>query len=77
MERVERRVRDGSLLRLIRKWINVGVIDDGRLLISETGTGQGQIISPLLANIYGRLFGRKGHVLRRSIDTTSRWGLVS
>ena len=52
MEMVERRVRDGSLLRLIRKWINVGVIDDGRLLISETGTGQGQIISPLLANIY-------------------------
>ena len=52
MEMVERRVRDGSLLRLIRKWINVGVIDAGRLLISETGTGQGQIISPLLANIY-------------------------
>ncbi len=52
LEMVERRVRDGSLLRLIRKWINVGVIDDGRLLISETGTGQGQIISPLLANVY-------------------------
>jgi len=32
--------------------INVGVIEDGRLLISETGTGQGQVISPLLANIY-------------------------
>jgi hypothetical protein len=37
---------------LIRKWIQVGVIDDGRLLVSETGTGQGQTISPLLANIY-------------------------
>ena len=49
---VERRVRDGSILRLIRKWVNAGVIDDGRLLVSETGTGQGQIISPLLANIY-------------------------
>jgi group II intron reverse transcriptase/maturase len=52
MEMIERRIRDGSILRLIRKWIHVGVIDDGRLLISETGTGQGQVISPLLANVY-------------------------
>ena len=52
MEMIERRVTDGSILRLIGKWINVGVIEDGRLLVSETGTGQGQIISPLLANIY-------------------------
>jgi hypothetical protein len=52
MERIERRISDASVLRLIRKWINVGVIDDGRLLLSETGTGQGQIISPLLANVY-------------------------
>jgi hypothetical protein len=40
------------MLRLIGKWIKVGVIEDGRLLVSETGTGQGQPISPLLANIY-------------------------
>ena len=52
VELIERRVRDGSILRLIGKWINVGVIDQGRLLITETGTGQGQIISPLLANVY-------------------------
>jgi hypothetical protein len=52
MEMIEKRVSDGSVLRLIRKWIRVGVIDDGRLLVSETGTGQGQTISPLLANIY-------------------------
>jgi len=52
MELIERRVKDGSILRLIGKWINVGVIEDGRLLHSKTGTGQGQIISPLLANIY-------------------------
>ena len=45
-------VSDGSILRLIGKWINVGVIEDGRLLVTETGTGQGQVISPLLANIY-------------------------
>jgi group II intron reverse transcriptase/maturase len=52
MEMIERRIKDGSILRLIGKWINVGAIDEGRLLISETGTGQGQVISPLLANIY-------------------------
>jgi group II intron reverse transcriptase/maturase len=52
MEMIQRRVCDGSILRLIGKWINVGVIEDGRLLLSETGTGQGQVISPLLANIY-------------------------
>ena len=52
MEMVERRVSDASILRLIGKWINIGVVDDGRLLESETGTGQGQIISPLLANLY-------------------------
>ncbi|MGA2890491.1 MAG: group II intron reverse transcriptase/maturase [Terracidiphilus sp.] len=52
MEMMERRVSDGSVLRLIQKWIKVGVIEDGRLLVSETGTGQGQPISPLLANVY-------------------------
>jgi RNA-directed DNA polymerase len=52
VEMIEKRVSDGSVLRLIRKWIQVGVIDDGKLLVSETGTGQGQPISPLLANVY-------------------------
>src|SRR5499433_3023386 len=52
VEMIEKRVTDGSVLRLIWKWIKVGVIEDGKLLVSETGTGQGQPISPLLANIY-------------------------
>jgi RNA-directed DNA polymerase len=52
IEMVEKRVNDSSVLRLIQKWIKVGVIEDGKLLVSETGTGQGQPISPLLANIY-------------------------
>lgn len=52
IEMIEQRISDSGILRLIGKWINVGVIDEGRLLMSETGTGQGQIISPLLANIY-------------------------
>jgi group II intron reverse transcriptase/maturase len=52
MEMIGRRIGDGSILRLIGKWLNVGVVDHGRLLVTETGTGQGQVISPLLANIY-------------------------
>jgi group II intron reverse transcriptase/maturase len=52
MELVGRRIGDGSILRLIGKWLKVGVIDQGRLLVTETGVGQGQVISPLLANIY-------------------------
>jgi len=52
MAMIERRISDASILRLLRKWINVGVIDEGKLLVSDTGTGQGQIISPLLANVY-------------------------
>ncbi len=52
MEMIGKRIRDGSVLQLIRKWIQVGVIDEGKFLVSETGTGQGQTISPLLANIY-------------------------
>jgi group II intron reverse transcriptase/maturase len=52
IEMVEKRVSDGSVLRLIQKWIKVGVIDNGEMLVSETGTGQGQPISPLLSNIY-------------------------
>ena len=52
VEMMERRVSDSSILRLIGKWINVGVIEEGRLLQTEEGVGQGQVISPLLANIY-------------------------
>jgi len=52
IEMIEKRISDDSVLRLIRKWIQVGVIEEGRLLRSETGTGQGQPISPILANIY-------------------------
>jgi retron-type reverse transcriptase len=52
MEMVERRISDRSILRLIEKWIHVGVLDEGRRLTSETGIGQGHVISPFLANVY-------------------------
>jgi RNA-directed DNA polymerase len=49
---VQRRVRDGVLLRLIGKWLNAGVLEDGAVRYPEAGTPQGGVISPLLANIY-------------------------
>lgn len=52
MEFLGKRVVDQDILRLIGKWLAVGVIEDGRLLLSENGTYQGSVISPILANVY-------------------------
>ena len=49
---LRRRVRDGVLLRLIGKWLNAGVLEDGCVTHPEAGTPQGGVISPLLANVY-------------------------
>jgi group II intron reverse transcriptase/maturase len=49
---VRRRVRDGVLLRLIDKWLNAGVLEDGGMSYPDAGTPQGGVISPLLANVY-------------------------
>ena len=49
---VEHRIGDPRIIRLIRKWLRAGVLEDGIVGISETGTAQGAVISPLLANIY-------------------------
>ena len=46
------RVRDGVLLRLIGKWLNAGVLEDGEYSFPTTGSPQGGVISPLLANVY-------------------------
>ena len=46
------RMRDGVIKRLIGKWLNAGVLEEGVLTHPETGTPQGGVISPLLANIY-------------------------
>ena len=46
------RVRDGVLLRLIGKWLNAGVMEAGCIANSDTGTPQGGVISPLLANVF-------------------------
>jgi RNA-directed DNA polymerase len=49
---VEHRVGDRRIIRLIRKWLKAGVLEDGVVTVSDKGTGQGSVISPLLANVY-------------------------
>ena len=49
---VEHRVGDRRITRLIQKWLRAGVLEDGIVTVSDKGTGQGSVISPLLANIY-------------------------
>jgi RNA-directed DNA polymerase len=51
-ELLRHRIRDGVLLRLIGKWLNAGVLEDGNLTFPEAGTPQGGVVSPLLANVY-------------------------
>jgi len=49
---LEYRIADRRVIRLIQKWLNAGVLEDGKRTVSEVGTVQGGSISPLLANIY-------------------------
>jgi group II intron reverse transcriptase/maturase len=49
---LEHRINDSRILRLIQKWLKAGVLEDGGLTVSDRGTGQGSVISPLLANVY-------------------------
>jgi group II intron reverse transcriptase/maturase len=49
---LEHRIADKRILRLIAKWLKVGVIEDGRITRGERGAPQGAVISPILANVY-------------------------
>src|SRR3981189_1228875 len=49
---VEHRIGDKRVIRLIQKWLKAGILEDGIVAVSDKGTGQGSVISPLLANIY-------------------------
>ncbi len=49
---LEHRIGDPRIIRLIRKWLKAGILEDGVLTVSDQGSGQGSVISPLLSNIY-------------------------
>lgn len=50
---LEQRIADGAFLNLIRKWLRAGILEeDGKVIHPQTGTPQGGVVSPVLANIY-------------------------
>ena len=73
MKMLGERIQDGALLGLIRKWLRAGILEeDGRVIHPETGTPQGGVVSPVLANVYLH------HVLdlwfEQEVRTASRGG---
>src|SRR6478752_133906 len=49
---LQHRIGDRRIIRLVQKWLKAGIHEDGVVSVSDRGTGQGSVISPLLANIY-------------------------
>jgi RNA-directed DNA polymerase len=49
---IQHRIADRRILRLIQKWLTAGISEDGTWMATETGTPQGAVASPLLANVY-------------------------
>src|SRR5271157_1072909 len=49
---LKHRIGDKRIIRLVQKWLRAGILEDGIVTIEEKGTGQGSVISPLLANVY-------------------------
>ena len=72
MGRVARRIKDGSILRLIRRYLNAGIMADGVVMQRRKGTPQGGPLSPLLANILldevDQELEKRGHAFVRYAD---------
>jgi len=49
---IQQRINDGGVLRLLGKWLNAGVMEEGQISYSDKGTPQGGVISPVMANIF-------------------------
>ena len=65
---IAQKIADGQILRVLRQWLSAGVMEEGQLRYETTGTPQGGVISPLLANAYlnelDKRWERKGYAER-------------
>ncbi|MEJ2507805.1 MAG: reverse transcriptase domain-containing protein, partial [Ignavibacteriaceae bacterium] len=52
VEMLEQRINDRAFIRLIKKWLKAGILDDNKVMHPAKGTPQGGIVSPVLSNIY-------------------------
>lgn len=72
LEAVREEVVDGSVLRLIKSFLEAGVMEDGSFYLNDNGIPQGGVISPLLANIYlhplDKVMTDRGHRITRYAD---------
>jgi RNA-directed DNA polymerase len=54
---LEHRIGDKRIIRLIQKWLKAGVLEDGTLTVSETGTAQGSVLTPRTQKVISSLSG--------------------
>jgi group II intron reverse transcriptase/maturase len=70
---LDQRVRDGVIRRLVDRWLNAGVLEQGRITRPDEGTPQGGVISPLLANVF--LHEVLDHWVQRDVQPRLRRGV--